>query len=300
MTLAPVQYYTGNAFTSTPHGGGQAAILILPASDPRLQNDEFKAATARDFNLPMIAFHALLEDGPVPRYSVEWRLPDGNEAPLCGHASLVGAHTVFSLHPDAVAVEFETKTRGVVRADKFPNGEIGIELELQAAGVPAPEEKKRLAHILASAAGLNDDDVLEVTTWQDGGAATAEIRPDIDLANTKVDIEALRAIPHHSILTQLLGTGDDGVRVNSRVFIPNWGVDEDPVCGSGHSAITAHYLLGPSSVRVGELVSDPAAATLDAKQLSARGGALKTSLAGKNVRLVGRAWRTGKGELEVF
>lgn len=191
MTVAPVQYYTGNAFTSTPHGGGQAAILILPSTDARLHDEEFKAATARDFNLPMIAFHSLLEDGDVPLYSVEWRLPDGNEAPLCGHASLVGAHTIFSLHPEAKAVEFKTNARGIVRAEKYDNGEIGIELPLQAAGVPTAEEKARLGHILASAAGLPDDAVLEVTTWQEGGAATAEIGPEVDLGNIKVDIEAL-------------------------------------------------------------------------------------------------------------
>jgi hypothetical protein len=94
----------------------------------------------------MIAFHSLLEDGDVPLYSIEWRLPDGNEAPLCGHASLVGAHTIFSLHPEAKAVEFKTNARGIVRAEKYDNGEIGIELPLQAAGVPTAEEKARLAY----------------------------------------------------------------------------------------------------------------------------------------------------------
>jgi predicted PhzF superfamily epimerase YddE/YHI9 len=42
MTVASVQYYTGNAFTSTPHGGGQAAILILPSTDARLHDEEFR------------------------------------------------------------------------------------------------------------------------------------------------------------------------------------------------------------------------------------------------------------------
>ncbi|KAL1411494.1 hypothetical protein Q8F55_002455 [Vanrija albida] len=303
MTLAPAPYYTGNAFTTSPHGGGQAAIILLPASDPRLQSEEWKAAVARDFNLPMIAIHAPLPPSAegTPRYSVEWWLPDGTEAPLCGHASLVAAHVLLPHHEGASALEFETKTRGVLRATREGDGgEIGVALPLQAAATPSASEKARLAQIIAGAAGLEPDAVVELTTWQDGGAVTAEVGPGVDLASLAVDTEALRAIPHHAIITQLLGKGERGVKVQSRVFIPNWGVPEDPVCGSGHSAITAHYLLGPAAARVGTLVPDAAGATLDAKQLSERGGALRTSLDGKSVRLVGRAWRTGKGELEVL
>jgi predicted PhzF superfamily epimerase YddE/YHI9 len=71
----------------------------------------------------------------------------------------------------------------------------------------------------------------------------------------------------------------------SRFFAPGVGVDEDPVTGS------AHCTLGPFwNERLGrtELVG---------RQISARGGVVKTRVAGKRVILGGQAVTVARGEL---
>ncbi len=73
----------------------------------------------------------------------------------------------------------------------------------------------------------------------------------------------------------------------SRVFVPNLGIDEDPVTGS------AHCQLGPWWAR--RLGTD----TLHAEQASRRGGRLEVRVADDRVLLVGHAVTVVDGQLRV-
>ena len=73
----------------------------------------------------------------------------------------------------------------------------------------------------------------------------------------------------------------------SRFFCPRLGVPEDPVTGS------AHCMLAPFwAERLGK-------ATLNAHQVSARGGAVQCTVAGDRVRLAGRAVQYLEGTIAV-
>lgn len=92
------------------------------------------------------------------------------------------------------------------------------------------------------------------------------------------------------------------MRINTRVFCPGIGIPEDPVTGYAHAALCSYYLGGVGRASVEEAIPgvDASKAALDARQLSARGGALTCSIVEGRAQLAGLGWRTSKGELDVF
>lgn len=74
--MAPLQFYLANAFASTPHGGNQAAVVILPSGDARASNEEWMSNVAKDFGLPMTAFCGEI-DPAAGQYSMRWFTPAG-------------------------------------------------------------------------------------------------------------------------------------------------------------------------------------------------------------------------------
>jgi predicted PhzF superfamily epimerase YddE/YHI9 len=88
------------------------------------------------------------------------------------------------------------------------------------------------------------------------------------------DFAALGKLGRTVIVT---APGHDGIDFVSRFFAPTVGIDEDPVTGSAHCTLVPYW-----AARTGR-------AQLEARQLSARGGALSCELAGDRVVLAGRA-----------
>ena len=79
--------------------------------------------------------------------------------------------------------------------------------------------------------------------------------------------------------------GDGGFDVVSRVFVPAWGVDEDPVTGSAHAALTPFWCdrLGRES--------------FPAYQASRRGGRVECRRAGDRAVLGGGCVTVIEGRL---
>ena len=73
----------------------------------------------------------------------------------------------------------------------------------------------------------------------------------------------------------------------SRFFIPQLGINEDPVTGSVHCQLTPHW-----SARLGKN-------ELTAQQLSSRGGDLKCELTGDRVQLSGNCRLFAEGVLHL-
>ncbi|MCK5584866.1 PhzF family phenazine biosynthesis protein [Candidatus Bipolaricaulota bacterium] len=73
----------------------------------------------------------------------------------------------------------------------------------------------------------------------------------------------------------------------SRFFAPGAGIDEDPVTGSAHCALTPYW-----AAKLGKT-------ELSAHQASARGGRLRCTLVGNRVMLAGKAITVLRGELTV-
>src|SRR6185295_9692274 len=100
----------------------------------------------------------------------------------------------------------------------------------------------------------------------------------------KPDFVALRHLPVRGVIVTSLATtaGWDFV---SRFFAPGSGIDEDPVTGSAHCALTPYW-----AAKLGRQ-------TFTARQLSPRGGTLQLVLDGDRVRLRGQAVTVVRGEL---
>ena len=79
----------------------------------------------------------------------------------------------------------------------------------------------------------------------------------------------------------------DEVDFVSRYFTPKSGIPEDPVTGSAHCELTPYW-----AKRLGKN-------TLEARQISKRGGALTCRLEGDRVLLWGRAVKYLEGIIEL-
>ena len=110
-----------------------------------------------------------------------------------------------------------------------------------------------------------------------------EISFDVDARNSlKAGVDALANAVNHCVIVTAAGSATDFV---SRMFGPNYGVDEDPVTGSAHCLLAPFWFerLGRSS--------------LSAEQCSARGGMLKCIVFDDRVKLVGQAMTFAFGHI---
>src|SRR6476660_1108077 len=94
--------YWVDAFTDTPYRGNPAAICLLdaPLDEPAMQSLAFELGLAET------AYVVGRADGD---YDLRWFTPTV-EIPLCGHATLASAHTLFETGRAADAVTFHTKS----------------------------------------------------------------------------------------------------------------------------------------------------------------------------------------------
>jgi predicted PhzF superfamily epimerase YddE/YHI9 len=125
-------------------------------------------------------------------------------------------------------VRFRTRKAGVL---EVRSGTAGYELDLPETLVEAAEH-----HALLDALGTPGGQVFLSVT---GAEATAIILLEDEAAVRACapDMSKLGQIELMAIVTAPGDTHD----VVSRVFVPAWGVDEDPVTGSAHAALTPFW-----------------------------------------------------------
>ena len=254
-----------DAFTDTPYRGNPAAICLLDAAidEPAMQSLAFELGLAET---------AYVVPRPDGDYDLRWFTPTV-EIPLCGHATLASAHTLFETGRAADAVTFHTQsgpltcTRDGRRITMdFPTA--------RPTPVDAPPGLLDALGISEAVAVLDNKQwfIVEVAD----PAVVEGLRPDLRRLETIVDGASVTA-----------RSDRDGIDIVSRVFGPGVGVDEDSVTGSVHCALTPYWCdrLGTT-----ELV---------AYQASARGGTLHCRLAGDRVFLAGPAVTVLRGEVDL-
>ncbi|GAA6046676.1 hypothetical protein JCM3770_003111 [Rhodotorula araucariae] len=313
-----IPFVTVDAFTISAFSGNPAAVLVFPRSDDALQrladDDTLMQQIAAEFNLSETAFVRQLDGGSddEPRYELRWRTPVA-EVPLCGHATLASAHTLFSTHhPSASSIRFETRFSGTLFARRSPastehgaGDDVGlISLDFPAAKLLSLSEgHRRLPKILAAvreATGLSSESVVRCAWYDAWDAPLVELVPSVDLAALEVKAGALAAAGKLAILTQ--PSPEAGFDIHSRVFASPLGIDEDPVTGAAHAALAPFWLDSGSDARARLPATDGRAeGTLRAKQVSLRGGEMLCVLdtEGKRVELKGSARRVMMGVIEL-
>ncbi len=252
-----------DAFTDAVFGGNPAAVCPLESwlDDVTLQ------AIANENNLSETAFFVPSNGA----YALRWFTPLA-EVDLCGHATLASAYVVFRhMQPDADSVAFETKSGRL----EVTRGDDALTMDFPALTAHPVESPAHLAEGLGAEpeAVFADMDYLALFKTE---AEVRALQPDMTVL--------ARLDERRGIIVTAPGESADFV---SRFFCPRLGVPEDPVTGS------AHCMLAPFWA---ERLSK---ATLNAHQVSTRGGAVQCTVAGDRVRLAGRAVQYLEGTIAV-
>jgi len=247
-------YWHVDAFADRPFTGNQAAVIPLETWLP----DEVLQAIGGENNFAETAFVVPDSKGEAD-WELRWFTPT-SEVAMCGHATLASGHVLLT-RDGGERVTFRTRRAGVLEVRR---AESGYELALPVTRVAPCANPALLAALGAEGECFDSISGAEQTAiiLLEDEAAVRALAPDMR-ALRNIDVMAICTAP--------------GVRTDvvSRVFVPAWGIDEDPVTGSAHAALTPFWAerLGRDS--------------FTAHQASARGGDIGCRLEGE------RAWLSG-------
>ena len=245
-----------DAFSADPFGGNPAAVMPLSA----WLDDETLLRIAQENNLSETAF-IVPADGEAADFDLRWFTPAA-EVALCGHATLASGHVVLESDTARDRVRFATRQAGVLEVARADGG--GYRMALPAwTATPKPLES------LVAALGVEATETL----WHEKGYAVAVLADEAAVRRCAPDFAAVAA--EGPILAIVTAPGDT-TDIVSRVFVPAFDIDEDPVTGSAHAAIVGYWAK--------RLERDD----FTAFQASARGGRLTCRYEGERVVLGGQ------------
>lgn len=251
--MTSLRFVQVDAFADRPFTGNPAAVTPLDAWLP----DELMQSIAAENNLSETAF-TVPTTGDAD-YELRWFTPT-TEVALCGHATLASGHVLLA----GDAVRFRTRKAGVLVVARDGDA---LTLDLPVTLVRPGEHRALLAALGTPQAELS-------LSYRGAEATAVVLLPDATAVRACApDMRALAAIELMAIVTAPGGGAHDIV---SRVFVPAWGVDEDPVTGSAHAALAPFW-----AARLGR-------DAFSAWQASKRGGRVDCRLAGDRAILGGR------------
>jgi PhzF family phenazine biosynthesis protein len=261
MTSLP--FFQVDAFAERPLTGNPAAVMPLE----RWLDDAVLQAIAAENNLSETAF-TIPSQSDGADYELRWFTPT-DEVELCGHATLAAGHVLIHSDP----VRFSTRHAGILTVTKRDGL---LELDL-----PAPQLREVNEPDLNRALGLP-----EGSAWLADGcndAAIIEVADEAAVRAIQPDYKALSSVPRMAVVT---ARGDEQ-DIASRVFVPYLGIDEDPVTGSAHAALTPFWAkkLGRND--------------FSALQASKRTGFLNCRLNGDRVLLGGQCHTVIAGQFQL-
>ncbi len=218
-------------------------------------------------NLSETAFLVPEQDG----YRLRWFTPTV-EVDLCGHATLASAHVLWETGelPTGQQARFYTKS-GLLTADQRREWiELNFPVKPQEKADPPPHLAEALG-IQPKYVGKNKFDYL------------VEVE-ESEVHSMKPNFSLLKTIPVRGVMVTAASSNPEFDFI-SRFFAPGSGIDEDPVTGSAHCALTPFW-----AERLGKT-------EMMAHQASARGGVLKVALHSDRVRIAGKAVTVLRGDL---
>jgi PhzF family phenazine biosynthesis protein len=244
--------WTVDAFvTSSQFSGNPAGVMIVKEFPKEM------GLIAAEMNLAETAFVKVskTEEGPI--FHIRWFTPTV-EVRLCGHATLAAAQIIFQenlMKENEVTFQSLSGPLRVLRDNEFlaldfPIQKIGEKLSNIDFEKPLNLRSSEIDEVLRT-----PDDILVIVS---NDSVVKGCNPDLNLV-AKIDSRGV--IVSGPNLNESLNC--DFV---SRFFAPQSGVSEDPVTGSAHCALADYW-----SKRLNK-------STLEAKQISKRGGNLNIQL----------------------
>ncbi len=252
-----------DAFSDRPFSGNPAAVIPLDA----WLDDATLLAIAAENNLSETAF-LISSRKEHADFDLRWFTPTA-EVALCGHATMASGHYILSNEWDRDDVRFSTRQAGMLEVARDDDG---YRMALPALA-PEPRPLPRITQ------ALGVEGVVE-TLWHDKGYALVVVEREATVRAAKPD---QRALAGEGDLVVIISARGEQTDIVSRVFVPAYGIDEDPVTGAAHAVMTPYW-----STRLGR-------EDLTAYQASARGGQLTCQLNGDRVLLGGRCFTVIEG-----
>ncbi|MDX3539524.1 PhzF family phenazine biosynthesis isomerase [Streptomyces sp. MB09-01] len=263
-----------DAFTDRPFHGNPAGVLLLDTAFPR---DTWLQQVASEVNLSETAFAHPLPPGGDADWALRWFTPAA-EVDMCGHATLATAHVLASAGLAAGRIRFTARC-GILTAETAEDGTITMDFptsSLTPVAAPAAVD-----HALGGAPILSVHD-----TAAHIGDLVIELADEKTVRELTPDHGALRAFAKRGVIvTAAAEDPSRGYDFVSRGFFPAFGIDEDPVTGSAHTALAPFW-----AERLGRT-------ELTGLQGGARRGLVRVTLAGDRTLLTGRAVTVVDGEL---
>jgi len=260
--------YQVDAFTREPFKGNPAGVYI---SD-KARSEDWMHGMALEMNLSETAFLVPMKNNT--EFSLRWFTP-AVEVDLCGHATLASAHILWEQGYLDKAQEAVFHTRsGLLSARLTGNGWIALDFPSKTVEpVDIPDGLLEGLHVKSLRyVGSNKMDYL------------VELDDEEQVRSLTPDHSQLRRVKLRGVIVTARSSSPDYDFV-SRFFAPGAGIDEDPVTGSAHTALTPYWAkkLGKK-----EMI---------AYQASARGGILNVIDKGGRVEIRGQALTVFKAEL---
>jgi predicted PhzF superfamily epimerase YddE/YHI9 len=247
-----IPIYQVDAFSSAVFGGNPAAVCPLEEWLP----DETLQAIAAENNLSETAYFVRTGE----RFALRWFTP-GCEVDLCGHATLASAYVLFH----------ELDARGDILRFDTKSGELAVRREGERLAMNFPSRPPGPVEVdpgLVEAMGGEPVEILAARDYLLVYRSEAEVR------RLTPNMDALARIDRFAFIATARGEDCDFV---SRFFAPAKGVPEDPVTGSAHCTLIPYW-----AAKLGKT-------TLEARQVSRRGGELFCRLAEDRVEIAGSA-----------
>lgn len=218
-----MELFQVDAFTNVPFRGNPAGVCISsePLSDMLMQH------IAAEMNLAETAFISAADQ----YRRLRWFTPTV-EVTLCGHATLATAHVLYQrglLEPQASHM-FDTLS-GQLQVRQHEEGMLEMDFPLiSTENKKVPQWLQEHFEEIKGYAYTPKNDILELANEQ----AVRDYLPDMG---------QIAKHTRQGLIITARGSrapGTEGVDFVSRYFVPNVGVDEDPVTGSAHCEL-AHY-----------------------------------------------------------
>ncbi|HYJ82709.1 MAG TPA: PhzF family phenazine biosynthesis protein [Allosphingosinicella sp.] len=235
--MPELRFVQVDAFADRPFTGNPAAVVPLT----EWLSDEEMQAIAEENNLSETAFTVPATDGESD-YELRWFTPTV-EVALCGHATLASGHVLLG---EREQVRFRTRRSGILVVGRDGAG-YRLDLPQTRVGLATAEQMRDViardgAGIvdIVSRDGASDGSRPELYLSYEGseGVAILLFADEAAVRALRPDMKQLAEIDYMVIAT---APGSGGHDVVSRVFVPAWGVDEDPVTGSAHAALTPFW-----------------------------------------------------------
>lgn len=257
-----IPYFHVDAFAGEPFRGNPAGVCLLDHWLP----DELMKRIAMENRHSETAF--VVEESSA--LHLRWFTPV-EEVQLCGHATLATAHVFFAKRGlSKNTLRFETASGPLTVSREGP---------LLVLDLPSlPTEPCEVPAALVRALGKPPVEARRARAYLALLASEEEVR------DLQPDLEAVEGLDAAGLIVTAPGQTVDFV---SRYFAPRLGVPEDPVTGSAHCALVPYWAERLDRTR------------LEARQLSARGGALRCELRGDRVRIGGQAVSYLDGVIEI-